>query len=242
MHEDSLNNREGQEECFVYCGHCGRPIQNGAEFCPNCGKPAEDQTGRQAVQGRQAYYRQCMRKRRWRHAKQLMAVLVVLLALLAAGEGAYWWWTNLQSEEPVTVAGRGSYTTLIADYLTAAQAEDLETISSLFFPGSENFYQNAEGDRPLSQILTQEDKWAGNYGKEVSDMTLGTAQFADLDGRKADSVAKTIQAYSGIEAINELYSVQGTVAYADGSAVSMVFEVVQCEQGCFLVTIEGSAV
>jgi hypothetical protein len=80
-----------------------------------------------------------------------------------------------------------------------------------------------------------------NYGKTVSDVTLDTAQFANLSGDKATEVVATIQSYSGIEAINELYSVQANVAYTDGSAVNMVFEVLQCEEGCFLVTINGSA-
>lgn len=222
----------------MYCAHCGSPIQDGTDSCPKCGKPVAKQRPR----GQQAYYRECNRKRRGRHIRQLVTVLLILLLLLAAGQGAYWWWNNWQSEEPEIAAGRDSYTALVTDYLAAAEDQDLETISSLFFPGSENFYQNASGDRPLSQILIQEDKWASNYGKTVSDMTLGTAQFVDLSGEKAIDVAQTIQAYSGIASIDELYTVQAAVNYSDGSSVNMVFEIVQCEQGCFLVTIEGSAV
>lgn len=225
----------------MYCGTCGSPIPDGADFCPKCGGAAVSPQRQHSARNRQSYYRQCARKRRWRHVRQLIAMLVVIVALLAAAEGAYWWWTNHQAKEPAAVLGRDSYTTLVSDYLAAAQDQDLEAISALFFPGSEDFYQNAEGTRPLSQILIQEDKWASNYGKTVSDLTLSTAQFADLTGEKAASVAQTIQAYSGLTAINELYSVQGAVTYQDGSSVNMVFEVVQCELGCFLVNIEGSA-
>lgn len=225
----------------MYCGYCGSRLQDGADFCPECGNAVTDPLEQRRAQGRRAYYRECARKRRWRHARQLITALLVILALLAAGEGAYWWWNNLQAEESPALAGRDSYTTLVADYLSAAAGEDLETISSLFFPGSERFYQNGAGDRPLSQILTQEDKWAANYGKAIIGVTLGDAQFANLEGEKADDVARTIREYSGIEHISEMYSVQGAVSYADGSAVNMVFEVVQCEMGCFLVTIEGSA-
>jgi hypothetical protein len=167
--------------------------------------------------------------------------LVIVLALVAVGEVGYQWWQNLQNPEVVIDQGRDSYSALVTDYLTAAEESDLETISSLFFPGSEDYYQNSEGTRTLSQILPQEDKWAMNYGKTVSDVTLDTAQFANLSGDKATEVVATIQSYSGIESINELYSVQANVAYTDGSAVNMVFEVLQCEEGCFLVTINGSA-
>ena len=225
----------------MYCGNCGRRIPDGAEFCPKCGEAAVNPRDQHTARNRQVYYRQCARKRRWRHVRQLIAMLVIIVALLAGAEGAYWWWNNHQEKEPEPVLGRGSYTTLVTDYLAAAEARDLETIASLFFPGSEGFYQNADGDRPLSQILIQEDKWASNYGKMVSEVTLGTAQFADLGGEKAAGVANTIQACGQVTAVNELYSVQGTVTYTDGSAVNMLFEVVQCELGCFLVTIEGSA-
>jgi hypothetical protein len=167
--------------------------------------------------------------------------LVIVMALAAVGVVGYQWWQDLTNPEVVIDQGRDSYSALVTDYLTAAEEGDLETISTLFFPGSEDYYQNSEGTRTLAQILPQEDKWYSNYGKAVADVTLETAQFANLSGDKAGEVVATIQNYSGIEEIDELYSVQADVVYADGSTVNMVFEVLQCQEGCFIVTINGSA-
>jgi hypothetical protein len=167
--------------------------------------------------------------------------LVIVMALAAVGVVGYQWWQDLTNPEVVIDQGRDSYSALVTDYLTAAEENDLETISTLFFPGSEDYYQNSEGTRTLAQILPQEDKWYSNYGKAVADVTLETAQFANLSGDKAGEVVATIQNYSGIEEIDELYSVQADVVYEDGSTVNMVFEVLQCQEGCFIVTINGSA-
>lgn len=223
----------------MYCGHCGKEVQDGAEFCPKCGKEVTRQPDRRRERG--AYYRECTRKRRWRHVRHFITFLVILLALVVALQLGYRWWQNQQAEETTAAVGRDSYTTLVTDYLQAAQNGDLETISSLFFPGSESFYQNSEGDRPLSMILPQEDKWAANYSKPVSTVALDKAQFVSLTGEKASDVVRTIETYGSVTGINELYSVQGIVTYGDGSQVNMVFEVVQCDQGCFLVNIDGAA-
>ena len=163
---------------------------------------------------------------------------VLLLILLAAGAAVYFFWFRQTKEEDTFVTGQDSYTALISAYLEAASANDEEAVLDLFFPDSDYYYQNEDGTLTTLQILAQEDAWIAVYGEQVSQAELGDVQFADLTGDQASAVAAVLAEYCGLESISELYTVDVSVTYTSGTSIDMVFEVMQCEFGCYLVAIQ----
>ena len=173
-----------------------------------------------------------------KHRKWPWVLAVLLIILLAVGAAVYWFWFRQAAEEDSFVSGQDSYTALISAYLEAASANDEEAVLDLFFPNSDLYYQNAEGSLTTLQILAQEDSWIAVYGEQVSQAELGDVQFADLSGEQASAVAAVLAEYSGLESISELYTVSASITYTGGTSIDMVFEVMQCEYGCYLVAIQ----
>ena len=219
----------------MYCGQCGSFVKDGAQFCPCCGAimdmPELDDAGEYT--GRSVRKAQVKKRRKW---PWVLAVLLIIL--LAVGAAVYWFWFRQAAEEDSFVSGQDSYTALISAYLEAASANDEEAVLDLFFPNSDLYYQNAEGSLTTLQILAQEDSWIAVYGEQVSQAELGDVQFADLSGEQASAVAAVLAEYSDLESISELYTVSASVTYTGGTSIDMVFEVMQCEYGCYLVAIQ----
>lgn len=221
----------------MYCGQCGSFVKDGAQFCPCCGaimeeSPELDEEGEYT--GRTLRTTPMKKRRKWP-----WVLLIILVVLIAAASAVFFWLRARNAkQEDVFVEGKASYSELITDYLEATSANDTEAVLDLFFPNSDDYYQNS--DRSLSplQILQQEDVWTSAYGTQATGVDLGEVKFADLTGDSASAVASTIAQVSQVEKVDELYTIEGTVTYQNGTSQSMVFEVMQCEYGCYLVAIQ----
>lgn len=218
----------------MYCGQCGSYVEDGAQFCPCCGaimdKPELDDSGEYTGRSVQRAEEKTHRKWPW-----VVAVIVVIFVVAAL---FFWFWMQNSSEEAAFVEGEDSYTALITSYLESASADDEEAVLDLFFPNSDAYYQNEDGSMTTLQILAQEDLWIAAYGSQVTAAELGNLQFADLEEEQAAAVAEAIALCAGLEEISELYTVDATITYDTGSTADMVFEIVQCEYGCYLVAIQ----
>lgn len=220
----------------MYCGQCGSFVKDGAQFCPCCGaimeeSPELDETGEYT--GRTLRTEPVKKRKKWPWV--LLIILVVLIAIAAV---FFWLRARSAKQEDPFVEGKASYSELVTSYLEAASANDTEGVLDLFFPNSDDYYQNSDSSLSTLQILQQEDVWTSSYGKQATGANLGEAKFADLTGESASAVANAIAQEGQLQEINELYTIEGTVSYQDGSSQVMVFEVVQCEHGCYLVAIQ----
>ncbi len=221
----------------MYCGQCGSYVRDGAQFCPCCGAIMEESTELDeegVYTGRTVPPASAKKHRKW---PWILAIILVLIA--AAFVAIFFWMRSRNTEtEDVFVTGQDSYTALITSYLEEASANDTSAVLDLFFPNSEAYYQNADNSLTTLNILQQEDNWTGRYGSQVTGAELGDATFADLSGEQASNVANIIAGYAGLEDVSELYTVDATITYRDGSSVEMIFEIVQCEYGCYLVAVQ----
>ncbi len=219
----------------MYCGQCGTEVRDGAQFCPCCGGIMEDTSERDesgVYTGRSTRARKKRRIWPW--------VLLILVVLIAAGAAIGFFWylqASVQSDEDAFVTGKESYTALITAYLEEASANDTEDLLDLFFPNSEEYYQNADGTKTTLEILRCQDNWSAYYGCRAVSAELEDAVFADLTGTNTAAVVSVIRSYGNLEEISEIYTVNATVTYQDGTMVEMLFEIVQCEYGCYLVAV-----
>ena len=230
----------------MYCGICGTPLEADASFCPNCGGlvnevaaglldddadpdfyEADEEILSESKDGGS---RAGDKKRR----KWPFVLLGVLLALIIAFPAALF---LLPRGSSGNADGCDSYTELITAYLGCAGARDESGLLDLFFPGSDTLYRSTTSDTSDYEVLSQEDLQSALYGHVVESVSLGKADFASMSDSSSANVASVVTRCSGLKDVSELFTVSADVIYRDGSASVLSFDIVQTENGYYLVKV-----
>lgn len=149
----------------MFCRNCGSKVEDGARFCPVCGKPiaaeyeapAESQGGFQSTPAAEAQPT-TPAPAKAKRSKRLLAIAAVVIALLAAGGGAGYYF--------------GVYTPEQARQ--AAEQETLAAKHAVRFSVSAQGWDTSAGASRLPVHIT---------GKEERGKKVDTVRYIDSDGR-----------------------------------------------------------